>query len=223
MTRVNAAVVLLLLALACSACSGSGPSTVQWPASVISRVVNSCEQGGGTSSGCGCAVRYLEDHYDPSSFTNGKAQQAIDEATKACTAVAGNSGNSGNGANTGNSGTAEPATLLHINGSGFKWTPKFTVPNGDNGWLLQYIYNCAHIYGHSGLTTIEVQGYGSNSHFFDIAADVTGRIGGSTYYSHRTGTFALNMTTDCDWTVVVKTIPPSTTPTSTTTTLVAPP
>ena len=104
MTAVRSTVLVLLLALVCSACGGSGPSTVQWPSSVVSKVANSCEQGGGTNAQCGCAVRYLEDHYDPSSFTKGNGQLALDKATKACKAGLGDSGTSGNSGNSGNTG-----------------------------------------------------------------------------------------------------------------------
>lgn len=90
----------VVLALACAACS---TGTVQWPASLVTSVENSCMQGGGAATACGCAVRYLEDHaVDPSSMTGSTGQQNLDEATKACLSQI-NSGNSGNTGNSGNS------------------------------------------------------------------------------------------------------------------------
>lgn len=209
MTTVRATAVVLLLALACSACSGSGPSAVQWPASVVSKVVNSCEQGGGTNTKCGCAVRYLEDHYDPSSFTNGNPQQALDEATKACTAGLGNSGNSGNGSNTGNTGTwitsrSGSTTTLTYNGTGAGGTPTFTVPGSARGWLIHYSWSCSG--PPPGVFGMDVYGVGrSNRSFSDPVANNVNEPsnGGSTYYGHKTGAFQVAINS-CDWTVVVQ-------------------
>jgi hypothetical protein len=145
MTTVRATAVVLLLALACSACSGSGPSTVQRPSSVVSRVAGSCQQGGGTSAQCGSAVRYLKDHYDPSGFTSKDySRETMDAATNACAAGLGNSGTSGNSANMGKtwstnvSGSTTTLTLIGIGPGG---TPTSRVPTSTQSWLIHYIYS----------------------------------------------------------------------------------
>lgn len=63
---------------------GSGlPSASRWSPAIVAKAQGACEKGGGTPSGCACAVSYLESH---GYLTAGPAERQgmMQDATAAC-------------------------------------------------------------------------------------------------------------------------------------------
>ena len=85
-------VAAVFLPLACAACSSSASSVTSttapsssttWPSDIVAQVKSACMEGGGTSSGCDCAVAYLENHsYQEASST--EQHQLLQDATDSC-------------------------------------------------------------------------------------------------------------------------------------------
>jgi len=133
-------------------------------------------------------------------------------ATPSNTGTTGSTASSGSTGNTGAAPTAVPTTttveapqiLQSQNGSGIKSLPRFTVPSSDKGWQIQYLYNCSN-FEQSGYFAISVQD--STGQPVDVAANVLGISGGSTYYNDAPGRYQLEVNSGCDWSVVVQTMP----------------
>jgi hypothetical protein len=127
----------------------------------------------------------------------------------------GRSGSPGSG-KSGDTGTIAPApptttsasapqtTLQSQDGSGNVSLPQFTVPSSAKGWLIHYLVNCAKI-GQAANFSISVKD--ARDHPVDVAANQLWMTGGSTYYNYTPGRYALSIGSQCDWVVVVQTIP----------------
>jgi hypothetical protein len=129
----------------------------------------------------------------------------------------GRSGSPGTG-NSGKSRTTAPApttttnpsapqtTLQSQDGSGSESLPQFTVPSSVKGWLIHYLVNCAN-FGQAGNFAISVKN--ASDQPVAVAANQLGirGVGGSTYFNFTPGTYALSIGSECDWVVVVQTIP----------------
>jgi hypothetical protein len=129
--------------------------------------------------------------------------------------ISGRSGSPASG-NRGGTGTTAPAqttttgasapqmTLQSQNGSGNESLPQFTAESSAKGWLIHYLFNCANV-GQASNFAISVKD--ASDHQVDVAANQSGMNGGSTYYNSTTGTFSLSIVSECNWAVVVQTIP----------------
>ena len=120
-------------------------------------------------------------------------------------------------------GTAGPRStrrrrrLQFKSGEGVQNLQQFTVPASSKGWVLTYMYNCsnrakpesANGAGATGSGTfiVDIDGYGSDSATTDEGPSAQGTGGGATDTYHDTGTFALEINSDCRWTVRVAAIP----------------
>ena len=91
-----------------------------------------------------------------------------------------------------------PQTLLNISGSGTKTTQKFTA-SGD--WDLVWTYNCA-AFGDGGNFIVDVKnGDGTDSD--NQGVNQLGAKGSDTEHFHVPGTFYLEVTSECSWTIKV--------------------
>ena len=109
------------------------------------------------------------------------------------------------------------AALQFKSGEGVQNLQQFTVPASSKGWVLTYMYNCsnrakpesANGAGATGSGTfiVDIDGYGSDSATTDEGPSAQGTGGGATDTYHDTGTFALEINSDCRWTVRVAAIP----------------
>ena len=93
--------------------------------------------------------------------------------------------------------TAAPSTLLDISGQGTKSTQKFTA-SGD--WDLAYTYNCAN-FGSTGNFAVEITADDPTT--LELPVDELGMSGASVEHYHDPGTFYLQITSECLWTVKV--------------------
>jgi hypothetical protein len=86
-------------------------------------------------------------------------------------------------------------------------SPQFTV-NGP--WSMAWTYNCANAYGGSGVFGISYQGT------FDIGPNENGTSGSGTDYYTDSGTFSLEINSECHWSATITGSPaPTPTPTPT--------
>jgi hypothetical protein len=90
-------------------------------------------------------------------------------------------------------------------GTGPASLAKFSVPARDKEWDLDWVYSCSSMPTKSGTFKVSIVGYGTASHTTDadVSSQGAGTAGLSRYYDK--GTFSLNVTTACQWTVRVET------------------
>jgi hypothetical protein len=94
-----------------------------------------------------------------------------------------------------------PVVLWQQSGSGIQSGQQFTVPDGVKGWNEVWSYNCSG-FGSRGnfITTIN----GSSS---DTGNNQLGPGGSGTNYYYDTGTFSIDVNSECDWTDEAVTVP----------------
>jgi hypothetical protein len=92
---------------------------------------------------------------------------------------------------------AAATTLLDLRGSGIKRSAKFTA-SGD--WTISYTYDCAS-FGTSGNFIISV--FNESGGYEDVAVNELAAKGSGTNPEYRSGTFYLEMNSECDWAVRV--------------------
>jgi hypothetical protein len=138
--------------------------------------------------------------------------------SRAVVASSSNSGRSGlpgsgNGGDTGTTAPSPPTTtsasapqttLQSQDGSRNESLPQFTVPSSAKGWLIHYLVNCANL-GQAANFSISVKD--ASDRPVDVVANQFGMKGGSTYYNYTPGRYALSIDSECEWVVVVQTIP----------------
>jgi hypothetical protein len=103
-----------------------------------------------------------------------------------------------------------PTKLQNRSGEGQRSLPRFTVPSSAKGWTLSYIYDCPSVGSTNagiGNFVIDVTGYGSASVSTGQGPNEFGANGGATDTYDDTGTFSLDIDSDCHWTITVQTIP----------------
>jgi len=101
---------------------------------------------------------------------------------------------------------AQPVVLQTESGNGQGSEPKFTVPSSANGWTLTTTYNCQ-AFGQSGNFQVYVTGYGSAQGTTDFGPNALGMGATATNSYYDTGTFALQVNSECAWNYTVATIP----------------
>jgi len=93
-----------------------------------------------------------------------------------------------------------PRTLWALSGSGEESGPKFVVPSDANAWDVQWSYNCAN-FGTSGNFITNINGYGSADFTTDEGANQLGNSGSGVDHYYDTGTFSIDVNSECSWTV----------------------
>jgi cytoskeletal protein RodZ len=101
---------------------------------------------------------------------------------------------------------AQPVVLQTESGNGQGSEPQFTVPSSASGWTLTTTYNCQS-YGQSGNFAVEITGYGSAQGTTDVGPNALGMGATATNSYYDTGTFALQILSECSWNYTVATIP----------------
>jgi hypothetical protein len=127
--------------------------------------------------------------------------------TSTTTTSPGNNGSSSpaNTESTTTIATTEP-TVLDEQGSGSTTTQKFKVPRSATGWTLAWTYECASLAA-SGNFIVHVKGSGSTAETKDIGPNEVGDAGQATEHYFDTGTFTLEIASECTWSVVAKAVP----------------
>ncbi|MEU9890706.1 hypothetical protein [Sphaerisporangium sp. NPDC051011] len=92
-------------------------------------------------------------------------------------------------------------TLLTDNGNGTKNTAQFTV---DASWELHYTYNCSGDVIGTGIFSARIT---EGTSLVDLAANETGKSADKTTPQYRAGTFHLEITASCPWTIEVIDVP----------------
>lgn len=89
--------------------------------------------------------------------------------------------------------------LLDVTGTGIKSTQKFTA-GGD--WDLNWSYDCSN-FGSSGNFSVTIYGKDS-SDYRGLGANELGAKGADVSHQHDSGTFYLDISSECAWHVTVK-------------------
>ncbi|MEV6981588.1 hypothetical protein AB0M95_10075 [Sphaerisporangium sp. NPDC051017] len=92
-------------------------------------------------------------------------------------------------------------TLLTDNGNGTKNTAQFTV---DASWELHYTYNCSGDGIGTGIFSAHIT---EGTSLVDLAANETGKSADKATPQYRAGTFHLEITASCPWTIEVIDVP----------------
>jgi hypothetical protein len=138
----------------------------------------------------GAGVNY---HYDTGTFSI----QVISECDWTETVVA-----------VGASGTTTTSTvpsasvLWTMSGSGDQSGPEFTVPSTATGWNEEWSFDCSN-FGSVGNFITDITGFGSASITTDAGASQLGTSGAGANYHYDTGTFSIQVISECDWTETV--------------------
>ena len=94
----------------------------------------------------------------------------------------------------------KPTTLLSISGSGSKSTQTFTAPT--NSWQLNYTYDCSSL-GSPGNFQVYIDN--SDGSMSDAeGVNELGISGSDTEYYHESGSYYLEVNSECSWTINVK-------------------
>jgi hypothetical protein len=94
-----------------------------------------------------------------------------------------------------------PPTVLEEQGSGNTTTQQFTVPSSSTGWTLKWMYNCT-LLGASGNFIVDVVGHGTSKQTRDRGPNELGEGGQGTQHYFDTGTFTLEIASECEWSVL---------------------
>ena len=89
--------------------------------------------------------------------------------------------------------------LWSFNGSGSMSGPKFTVPSQAKSWTENWSYDCTSL-GTTGNFITSITGYGGSSGTTDVGANELGLSGSGTNYYFDTGTFNIQVNSECNWT-----------------------
>lgn len=90
-------------------------------------------------------------------------------------------------------------------GTGPASLAEFSVPSNATEWDIDWVYNCSST-GGTGKFQVKVVGYGSASHTKDVGVSQTGAGTSGISRNYDTGTFSLDLTTPCKWTVRVEVV-----------------
>jgi hypothetical protein len=96
-------------------------------------------------------------------------------------------------------GQSNPTVVMDKGGSGNNKTPSFAI---SGGWEIDWSYDCTNL-GHSATFQITVYESGSNAQV-DIAAIALGAKGPGVAFEDHGGTYYLQVTSECNWRVIVK-------------------
>ena len=99
-----------------------------------------------------------------------------------------------------------PVILWQQSGSGIESGQQFTVPPNVKGWNEVWTYNCSN-FGQSGNFATNINGYGSAADTDDSGTNQLGMSGSGTDHYYDTGTFSIDVNSECDWTEEAVTVP----------------
>lgn len=101
---------------------------------------------------------------------------------------------------------AMPVVLWQQTGSGIESGQQFTVPSSVKGWNEVWTYNCAS-FGSSGNFITNINGYGGAADTTDSGTNQEGNTGSGTNHYYDTGTFSIDVNSECNWTDEAVTVP----------------
>jgi hypothetical protein len=101
---------------------------------------------------------------------------------------------------------AVPVVLWQSSGSGIQSGPQFTVPAGTKEWDEVWSYDCS-AFGSSGNFISTINGFGSASGTTDSGTNQLGASGSGTNHYYDTGTFSIDVNSECNWTEKAVTVP----------------
>jgi hypothetical protein len=94
--------------------------------------------------------------------------------------------------------------VLSLNGSGDQSTQPFTVPSGKE-WAIGYDYDCSN-FGFRGNFDWTVK-QGTNVDLSDLGPNALGMTGNNVEYYYDSGTFNLQVQSECNWAIKVQRAP----------------
>jgi hypothetical protein len=94
-------------------------------------------------------------------------------------------------------------TVLSTGGSGDESLPQFTIPASARVWIIGWAYNCTN-YGYEGNFITNITGYGSAAGTFTLGQNQLGMGGSGADDYYNTGTFSIQVISECTWGVVVE-------------------
>jgi len=100
--------------------------------------------------------------------------------------------------------TPAPVVLLRMSGSGVEHGPQFTVPRNVS-WDEVWTYTCSA--SGSGTGNFVTHVYAGNGSLIAVGTSEIGTGGSGTNHYYDTGTFAIEVTSGCSWTIKVVTVP----------------
>jgi len=92
--------------------------------------------------------------------------------------------------------------LWSMSGQGALSGPQFTVSSSASGWIEHWSYDCTS-FGTSGNFITSITGYGGASGTTDMGANELGMSGSGSNYYYGTGTFSIQVNSECNWTETV--------------------
>jgi hypothetical protein len=98
----------------------------------------------------------------------------------------------------------KPAVLQTETGSGGNTYPQFTVPAAASGWNIEWTYNCAN-FGTTGNFQIYINGFGAAADTTDSGVNQLGAGSSGTDSNSDTGTFSIEVNSECNWSYKVVT------------------
>jgi hypothetical protein len=101
---------------------------------------------------------------------------------------------------------AAPVVLWQQTGSGIESGQQFTVPPNVTGWNEGWSYNCAS-FGQAGNFATNITGYGGAADTTDSGTNQLGMSGSGTNHYYDTGTFSIDVDSECSWTEEAVTVP----------------
>jgi hypothetical protein len=99
-----------------------------------------------------------------------------------------------------------PVVLYQQSGSGIESGAQFTVPARDRGWNEVWTYDCS-AFGGIGVFITTISGYGGAADTTDSGTNQLGASGSGTNHYYDTGTFSIDVSSECSWTEEAVSIP----------------
>jgi hypothetical protein len=84
-------------------------------------------------------------------------------------------------------------------GSGSSTTRQFRPPTGS--WRIDYSFDCTN-FGYTGNFMVSV--YDGHNNLIELPVNALKKVGKGTSYVYHSGTFHLNVISECDWTISVR-------------------
>lgn len=100
--------------------------------------------------------------------------------------------------------TPAPVVLLRMSGSGTGHSTQFTVPRNVS-WDEAWTYDCSAAGGSTGNFMTHV--YTAGGSLVAVGTNELGNGGSGSYHYVNTGTFAIEVDSDCSWSIKVVTVP----------------
>jgi len=89
--------------------------------------------------------------------------------------------------------------LWTASGQGATSGPQFTVPSTASGWIEQWSYDCSN-FGSTGNFITSITGYANAAGTTDAGVNELGASGSGSNYYYDSGTFSIQVNSECNWT-----------------------